>query len=146
MNEMTSPKGKCPVIHGSNTVVSSSMNWWPEALNFDILHQHDSKTNPLGKGFDYREKLKTLDIAALKQDLHVLMTDSQDCVARGGQLPDRGRSRRRRHRQSALRTAQQLARQRQPRQGTAAPLADQEKIRQRRQLGRSHHPRGHGRV
>jgi catalase-peroxidase len=78
MNEMTSPKGKCPVIHGSNTVVSSSMNWWPEALNFDILHQHDSKTNPLGKGFDYREKLKTLDIAALKQDLHVLMTDSQD--------------------------------------------------------------------
>jgi len=78
MNEMTSPKGKCPVMHGSNTVLSSSMNWWPEALNFDILHQHDGKTNPLGKGFDYREKLKTLDIAALKQDLHALMTDSQD--------------------------------------------------------------------
>jgi catalase-peroxidase len=78
MNEMTSPKGKCPVMHGSNTVMSSSMNWWPEALNFDILHQHDSKTNPLGKGFNYREKLKTLDVAALKQDLHALMTDSQD--------------------------------------------------------------------
>ncbi|BBE33045.1 catalase/peroxidase HPI [Sphingosinicella microcystinivorans] len=78
MNEMTSPKGKCPVMHGSNTVLSSSTNWWPEALNFDILHQHDGKTNPLGKGFNYREKLKTLDIAALKQDLHALMTDSQD--------------------------------------------------------------------
>ena len=78
MNEMTSPKGKCPVMHGSNTVLSSSMNWWPEALNFDILHQHDGKTNPLGKGFDYREKLKTLDVAALKQDLHALMTESQD--------------------------------------------------------------------
>tara|TARA_R110000782_G_scaffold1725_20_gene6914 strand:+ start:3984 stop:6143 length:2160 start_codon:yes stop_codon:yes gene_type:complete len=78
MNEMTSPKGKCPVMHGSNTVMSSSMNWWPEALNFDILHQHDGKTNPLGKGFNYREKLKTLDVAALKQDLHALMTDSQD--------------------------------------------------------------------
>ncbi|MBL8647110.1 MAG: catalase/peroxidase HPI [Sphingosinicella sp.] len=78
MNEMTSPKGKCPVMHGSNTVLSSNMNWWPEALNFDILHQHDGKTNPLGKGFDYREKLKTLDVAALKQDLHALMTDSQD--------------------------------------------------------------------
>nr|WP_243445624.1 catalase/peroxidase HPI [Sphingosinicella microcystinivorans] len=75
---MTSPKGKCPVMHGSNTVLSSSTNWWPEALNFDILHQHDGKTNPLGKGFNYREKLKTLDIAALKQDLHALMTDSQD--------------------------------------------------------------------
>ncbi|WP_339703955.1 catalase/peroxidase HPI [uncultured Sphingosinicella sp.] len=75
---MTSPKGKCPVMHGSNTVMSSSMNWWPEALNFDILHQHDGKTNPLGKGFNYREKLKTLDVAALKQDLHALMTDSQD--------------------------------------------------------------------
>ena len=78
MNEMTSPKGKCPVMHGSNTVLSSNMNWWPEALNFDILHQHDGKTNPLGKGFDYREKLKTLDVAALKQDLVALMTDSQD--------------------------------------------------------------------
>jgi catalase-peroxidase len=78
MNEMTSPKGKCPVMHGSNTVMSSSMTWWPEALNFDILHQHDGKTNPLGKGFNYREKLKTLDVAALKQDLHALMTDSQE--------------------------------------------------------------------
>jgi catalase-peroxidase len=54
------------------------MDWWPNALNFDILHQHDTKTNPLGKDFDYREELKKLDVAALKKDLHDLMTNSQD--------------------------------------------------------------------
>ena len=75
MNEMN----KCPVMHGGNT--SSGMNameWWPNALNLDILHQHDTKTNPLGKDFNYREELKKLDIAALKKDMHALMTDSQD--------------------------------------------------------------------
>ncbi|PHQ70620.1 MAG: catalase/peroxidase HPI [Paracoccus sp.] len=72
------PAGKCPVMHGGNTATGSSvMSWWPNALNLDILHQHDSKTNPL-KGFDYREELKKLDVKALKQDLHALMTDSQD--------------------------------------------------------------------
>ncbi|MGY6660888.1 MAG: catalase/peroxidase HPI [Glycocaulis sp.] len=71
--------GKCPVMHGSITARSSSVtSWWPEALNFDILHQHDTKTNPLGKGFNYREELKKLDVEALKKDLHALMTDSQD--------------------------------------------------------------------
>ena len=55
------PAGKCPVMHGGNTATGSSvMSWWPNALNLDILHQHDSKTNPL-KGFDYREELKKLD-------------------------------------------------------------------------------------
>ena len=53
------------------------MAWWPNALNLDILHQHDTRTNPLGAGFDYREELKKLDVAALKKDLHALMTDSQ---------------------------------------------------------------------
>ncbi|MCT4333663.1 catalase/peroxidase HPI [Paracoccus sp. YLB-12] len=72
------PAGKCPVMHGGNTATGSSvMSWWPNALNLDILHQHDSKTNPL-KGFNYREELKKLDVEALKQDLHALMTDSQD--------------------------------------------------------------------
>jgi catalase-peroxidase len=52
--------------------------WWPKSLNLDILHQHDTKTNPLGKGFNYREELKKLDIEALKKDMHSLMTDSQD--------------------------------------------------------------------
>ncbi|ENO89154.1 catalase/peroxidase HPI [Thauera linaloolentis] len=71
--------GGCPVMHGGNTAAgSSNMDWWPKALNLDILHQHDSKTNPMGPGFDYREELKKLDVAALKQDLVALMTDSQD--------------------------------------------------------------------
>ncbi|HRL95214.1 MAG TPA: catalase/peroxidase HPI [Pseudomonas sp.] len=71
--------GQCPVMHGGNTSSSqSSMAWWPNALNLDILHQQDSKTNPLGHGFDYREAVKKLDVAALKRDLTALMTDSQD--------------------------------------------------------------------
>ncbi len=70
--------GKCPVMHGASTSMGSSvMAWWPNALNLDILHQHDTKTNPLGKDFDYREEVKKLDVAALKKDLHALMTDSQ---------------------------------------------------------------------
>ena len=56
---------------------SSAVEWWPNALNLDILHQHDTKTNPLGDDFDYREAVKTLDVAALKKDLNDLMTDSQ---------------------------------------------------------------------
>lgn len=75
----SSKTGKCPVMHGGNTEVSESvMAWWPNALNLDILHQHDAKTNPLGKDFNYREELKKLDVEALKKDLHDLMTDSQD--------------------------------------------------------------------
>jgi len=70
--------GKCPVAHGAmTTVADSNTKWWPNALNLDILHQHDSKTNPLGADFDYATELKKLDVAALKKDLHDLMTDSQ---------------------------------------------------------------------
>jgi catalase-peroxidase len=69
---------KCPVMHGGATSSGmSNMEWWPKALNLDILHQHDSKTNPMGEGFDYREEVRKLDVAALKKDLHALMTDSQ---------------------------------------------------------------------
>ena len=78
MSDTNSPQGKCPVMHGANTATGKSvMDWWPNALNLDILHQHDSKTNPLGKDFNYREALKSLDVEALKQDLRALMTDSQ---------------------------------------------------------------------
>jgi catalase-peroxidase len=71
--------GKCPVMHGGVTSNEmSNMDWWPKALNLDILHQHDSKTNPLGAGFNYREELKKLDVEALKKDIKALMTDSQD--------------------------------------------------------------------
>ncbi len=72
-------KGKCPVMHGANTDTNSSvMSWWPNALNLDILHQHDTKTNPMGSGFCYREEFKKLDLEAVKSDLRKLMTDSQD--------------------------------------------------------------------
>jgi catalase-peroxidase len=71
--------GKCPFIHGANTSTQKSvMDWWPNALNLDILHQHDTKSNPPGKDINYHEELKKLDVEALKKDLHNLMTDSQD--------------------------------------------------------------------
>ncbi len=76
MNDMST--GKCPVMHGGLTEVGkSNMDWWPASLNLDILHQHDTKSNPL-KGFNYREALKDLDVEALKNDLKALMTESQE--------------------------------------------------------------------
>ncbi|WP_024930138.1 catalase/peroxidase HPI [Methylophilus sp. OH31] len=70
--------GKCPFSHGAITASGqSNTNWWPNALNLDILHQQDRKTNPLGEAFDYRQAVATLDVAAVKKDLHALMTDSQ---------------------------------------------------------------------
>jgi catalase-peroxidase len=80
MENTPSSTGKCPVMHGANTNTTSavaSMDWWPNALNLDILHQHDSKTNPLGEDFNYAEAFKKLDLAAVKNDLKTLMTDSQ---------------------------------------------------------------------
>jgi catalase-peroxidase len=65
-------------MHGGNTTESKSpVAWWPNALKLEILHQHDTKTNPL-KGFNYRDEVKKLDVSALKKDLTALMTDSQD--------------------------------------------------------------------
>ncbi len=75
---MTDNSGKCPVVHGAETTTgSTNTHWWPSTLNLDILHQHDTKTNPLGSDFNYREELKKLDVDALKKDLRDLMTDSQ---------------------------------------------------------------------
>ncbi|MDD3529777.1 MAG: catalase/peroxidase HPI, partial [Gallionellaceae bacterium] len=77
--DTSKPTGKCPVMHGSHTAAGhTNMDWWPDALNLDILHQHDSKTDPYDGGFDYRVEVKKLDVAALKKDLAALMTDSQD--------------------------------------------------------------------
>ena len=71
--------GQCPVMHGGNTATgTSNMEWWPNALNLDILHQHDTKTNPLGEDFDYAKEFKSLDLEAVKKDLKALMTDSQE--------------------------------------------------------------------
>ena len=73
---------KCPfsAMHGSRTTVAAQSNsdWWPNQLNLKILHQHDAKSNPLGKDFNYAEEFKKLDLAAVKKDLCALMTDSQD--------------------------------------------------------------------
>ena len=70
--------GKCPVVHGGLTTSGTSVTaWWPKTLNLDILHQHDTKSNPL-TGFNYRDEVKKLDFDAIKRDVHALMTDSQD--------------------------------------------------------------------
>lgn len=77
--EQNQSAGKCPVMHGANSQMgTSAMSFWPNALNLDILHQHDNKVNPMDPNFDYREAVKTLDFDALKKDMHDLMTDSQD--------------------------------------------------------------------
>ena len=78
-----SSEAKCPftaAMHGSRTTVGAQSNsdWWPNRLNLRILHQHSSKSNPMGERFNYAEEFRKLDLAALKKDLHALMTDSQD--------------------------------------------------------------------
>lgn len=79
MTQNNDSGGKCPVMHGSNTQEQGDVKaWWPENLNLEILHQHDTKSNPMGEDFDYREEVKKLDYEALEKDMHALMTDSQD--------------------------------------------------------------------
>ncbi|WP_373941138.1 catalase/peroxidase HPI [Polaribacter sejongensis] len=68
---------QCP-FHGGNTTNETNNDWWPNSLNLDILHQHDTKVNPLGEEFNYHEALKSLNVEALKEDVTKLMTDSQD--------------------------------------------------------------------
>ena len=73
---------KCPVSHGSSDQHTNSARtnkeWWPEQVNLNILHQHDTKTNPMNEDFDYSKEFKQLDYEALKNDLNNLMTDSQE--------------------------------------------------------------------
>ena len=79
MNDKSHTGGKCPVMHGGNTTMdTASMEWWPKALNLDILHQHDTKTSPFGAGFVYRDEVRQLDFAAVKRDVMALLTDSQE--------------------------------------------------------------------
>ncbi|MBV1696355.1 MAG: catalase/peroxidase HPI [Hyphomicrobiales bacterium] len=75
---MSNP-GKCPFSGAAATVgTQTNRDWWPNSLNLDILHQHDTKTNPLGKDFKYREAVKSLDVAALKADMKALLRDSKE--------------------------------------------------------------------
>jgi len=79
MTNDSNTASKCPVMHGGMTASGkSNTDWWPESLNLDILHQHDRKSNPMEDDFNYRDAVKSLDFAALKQDMLDLMTDSQD--------------------------------------------------------------------
>ena len=149
--------GQCPFMHHTTVGVRSNLDWWPNQLNLKMLHQNSSLSNPMGEAFNYAEEFKKLDLKALKQDLTALMTDSQDWwpadfghygplvhshgMAQRGHLPHRRRPRRRRSRPAALRAAQQLAGQREPRQGAPAALADQAEIRQQDLLGRPDDPR-----
>lgn len=80
MTDNSQAAGKCPFHQqgGNTSIASSNTGWWPNALNLDILSQHDSKTNPLDPGFDYAEAFKSLDLEAVKQDLRELISSSQD--------------------------------------------------------------------
>ncbi|MFZ2508488.1 MAG: catalase-peroxidase, partial [Steroidobacteraceae bacterium] len=69
--------GKCPFNHTAG-VGRTNRDWWPNQLRLDLLHQHSSKSDPLGTGFNYAKAFKSLDYKALKKDLRKLMTDSQD--------------------------------------------------------------------
>ncbi len=75
-------ESKCPVTGRTNKNAASrgtsNLDWWPNQLKLNILHQHSSKSNPMGKKFNYAEEFKSLDLEAVKKDLYVLMTDSQD--------------------------------------------------------------------
>jgi catalase-peroxidase len=74
MNE----ESKCPVHTHTTRGGTTNQDWWPNQLRLEILHQHSAKSNPMGEGFNYREEFKKLDLAAVKRDLHTLMTDSQE--------------------------------------------------------------------
>ncbi|MGA0853909.1 MAG: catalase-peroxidase, partial [Luteolibacter sp.] len=79
-----SNESKCPFHHGqvsgaqTSTATTSNRDWWPNQLNLRILHQHTAKSDPMDEGFDYAAEFKSLDLKAVKKDLHALMTDSQD--------------------------------------------------------------------
>ena len=72
-----SSENKCPVLHQQTTGRRSNRDWWPNQVNLKVLHQHSAATNPLGADFDYAEAFSKLDLAAVKEDLTALMTDSQ---------------------------------------------------------------------
>ena len=81
MKNLDNGEGKCPVMHGTistSDTGTKNTDWWPNQLNLNILHQHDKKSNPMEEDFNYKEAFNSLDYDSLKQDLHALMTDSQD--------------------------------------------------------------------
>ena len=75
---MSDNSAKCPFNHAVPTTATSNRDWWPKQLTVEILHQHSSKSNPMGEAFDYTKEFNSLDLGAVKKDLAALMTDSQD--------------------------------------------------------------------
>jgi catalase-peroxidase len=76
-DKSTKPERKCPVVHGAGRV-RTNVDWWPNQVNLNVLHQHSSLSDPMGQEFNYAEEFKTLDLNAVIKDLHALMTDSQE--------------------------------------------------------------------
>jgi catalase-peroxidase len=76
-DKSTTPEGKCPVAHGARKS-HANVDWWPNQVNVQVLHQHSPKSDPMGKDFNYAEEFKTLDLNAVIKDLQTLMTDSQE--------------------------------------------------------------------
>ncbi len=72
-----SKERKCPVT-GATSKGTENLDWWPDKLQLEILHQHTDKSNPMDSDFDYKEEFKKLDLEAVKEDLHELMTDSKE--------------------------------------------------------------------
>ena len=161
-NEMTCPFSGAAVNPAVRGGAQTNADWWPNQLRLNILHQHSAKSDPMGEAFNYAEEFKSLDLNAVVKDLHALMTDSQewwpaDWGHYGGLMIRMAwhsagtyricrRSRRRRIRQPALCAPQQLAGQRQPRQGAPPAVADQAEVRPQDLLGRPDDPRGQRRA
>jgi hypothetical protein len=126
----------------------TNQDWWPNQLNLQVLHQHSPRSNPMDEDYDYPTEFQGLDVEALKQDVIEVLTTPQDwwpadyghygplMIRLSWHLPHCGRPGRRRQRRSAVRSPEQLARQRQPRQGSPAALAGQAEVRQEGFLGR----------
>ena len=132
----------------------SNRDWWPNQLDLSILHKHSSLSNPMGEGFNYKNELATLDVEALKQDIFNVMTTSQEWwpadYGHYGPLFIRWRGCRRhvphrrwpgrwRRGRSTLRPLEQLAGQREPRQGAPVAVAGQAEVRPKDLLGGSDH-------
>src|ERR1700704_6132498 len=146
--------GKCPFTGSRGRL---NRDWWPDALSIEMLHRNSNLSDPMGKEFDYAKEFKSLDLNAVVKDLHALMTDSQewwpaDFGHYGGLMIRMGWANAGTHPindgprgggagPAALRAAQLLARQREPRQGAPAAMADQAEIRPQALLGRPDGPR-----
>ncbi len=79
MSNDASTEAKCPFNHTAATGrAPTDVDWWPNRLKVELLHQHSAKSDPMGEDFDYAEEFKSLDLAAVKRDLAALMTDSKD--------------------------------------------------------------------